>query len=105
VDKQLIMLSRVVLHPTWRGAGIAAPFIRQSCHSAPWPFIETLTQLGHILPVFEAAGFQRIGTTENRPRDRRSHSAIYGTKSRHARKPIVTSETHQKSAFANPIYY
>lgn len=106
LNNQLVTLSRVVLHPVYRGAGLAAEFIRQSCLACPWRWIETLTQMGHINPFFEKAGFQRVGVTQPTRRSRRGHSALYGARSnRHARKNLLTQETNEKSRYATPVYY
>ncbi|WP_145372304.1 GNAT family N-acetyltransferase [Maioricimonas rarisocia] len=105
MNRQLVMLSRVVLHPTYRGAGIAAAYIRRSCRLCPFPWIETLTQMGHVHPFFEKAGFVRVGTTEPKGKTRRDHSSIYGGDRDRASKPIVTEETFRKSRFARPVYY
>jgi ABC-type ATPase with predicted acetyltransferase domain len=104
MNRRLVTLQRVVLHPTYRGAGIAVPFVRRSCQLCPYPWIETLTQMGHINPFFERAGFIRIGESSARDRSRTEHSAIYGGKRRHARR-LVTQETFEKSRYANPVYY
>ncbi len=118
MNKQLLMLSRVVIHPTYRGAGIATTFIKRSCESCPVPWIETLTQMGHINPFFEKAGFVRVGyRKESHQKNRtgtqkslRSHSAIYGSPKRlpgkqHGKKRNLREETHHKSSFSNPVYY
>ena len=107
LNDQLVTLSRVVLHPVYRGAGLAAAFIRQSCRAAPWPWIETLTQMGHINPVFEKAGFRRVGVTRPARRSRRGHSALYGSGSKHhgRRERLLTKETNEKSRYSSPVYY
>ncbi len=105
MNRQLVMLSRVVLHPTYRGAGIAAAFVRQSCELCPWPWIETLAQMGHVNPFFEKAGFVRAGVSRPQSRSRESHSMIYGGRRRHAGEGLVTEETYRKSRFARPVYY
>lgn len=109
LNEQLVTLSRVVLHPTYRGAGLAAAFIRQSCLACPWPWIETLSEMGHINPVFEKAGFRRVGVTRTPRRSRRAHSALYGSGSnRHGRnrsKTQITKETNEKSRYSSPVYY
>lgn len=102
---QLVMLSRVVIHPTYRGAGIAARFVRRSCELCPYRWIETLTQMGHINPFFEAAGFVRVGSSRPKHHDRISHSVIYGGRRHHASPGLVTEETHRKSRYAEPVYY
>jgi hypothetical protein len=101
VNRNLWLLARVVLHPTYRGAGIAATFIRRSCETCPIPWIETLTALGHFNPVFERAGFQRIGVVQKRGR-RLSAASHYGVYGRQAR---LTAETLRKSQTSEPVYY
>lgn len=101
-------LSRVVLHPSYRGAGIAAEFIRASCRSCRWPWIEALAEMGHLNPFFEKAGFVRVGTTASSSRSRHQHSAIYGARhvSNTSRSPrLVSEETYEKSRHATPVYY
>ncbi|VAX41667.1 hypothetical protein MNBD_PLANCTO02-3035 [hydrothermal vent metagenome] len=118
MNRQIVMLSRVVIHPTYRGAGIAATFIRKSCESCSIPWIETLTQMGHINPFFEKAGFVRVSSKSNSNKKQRactknslrSHTAIYGTPKhsvgkQHGKKTSILEETHRKSCFANPVYY
>jgi GNAT superfamily N-acetyltransferase len=101
LNRQLWLLARVVVHPTYRGAGIAAAFIRRSCATCPVPWIETLTALGHLNPVFERAGFRRVGVV--RKRDRRlsagTHAGIYGRGRR------LSEETVRKCLRSEPVYY
>lgn len=61
MNRQVWVLARLVLHPTWRGAGIAAAFVSRACELCPVPWIETLSALGRVHPVFERAGFVRVG--------------------------------------------
>jgi uncharacterized protein len=62
LNGQLLTLSRVVLHPTYRGAGVAASFVRSACRLCPAPWIEALAAMGRANPFFEKAGFVRVGT-------------------------------------------
>lgn len=111
LGKKLVILSRVVIHPVYRGGGLASRFIRRSCETSPWPWIEALAEMGHIHPFFESAGFQRIGVTpgiddtKNRSASRLEHSAIYGGGGRNGRQGLVSRETHEKSRYARPVYY
>ncbi|MDQ3332847.1 MAG: ATP-binding cassette domain-containing protein [Planctomycetota bacterium] len=109
VNRQLATLSRVVLHPTYRGAGVAAAFVRQSCELCPYPWIESLAQMGRINPFFEKAGFVRIDVPARPRGERDGHSAIYGTPSRRTGKKtdkrLVTPDMHSKSRYAEPVYY
>lgn len=109
LNKQLVMLSRVVLHPTYRGAGIATAFVRKSCEACPFPWIETLSQLGRINPFFEKAGFVRVDVPQRRSHGRAAHSALYGSPERRATgriaKRLVTATTHAQSRYSDPVYY
>ena len=101
LNEQLWLLQRVVLHPTYRGAGIAAAFVRRACELCPVDWVETLSAMGHASPFFERAGFARVGVIRRSGRARlRTGSAQYGSRS--AR---VTAETRAKSHFSDPVYY
>lgn len=99
LNEQLWCLSRVVIHPTYRGAGLAARFVRASCRLCPVPWIETLSAMGHLNPYFEQAGFQRVGVIrKERPLSRRGYAQVYGG-------GRLTEETLRKSRRAEPVYY
>ena len=93
------MLSRIVLHPTYRGAGLAAAFVRASCATCPVPWIESLSVMGHLNPFFEKAGFRRVGTVrKSRPLSPRACARLYGGSR-------LTQETLRKSLHSEPVYY
>jgi GNAT superfamily N-acetyltransferase len=66
LNERLWVLQRVVLHPTYRGAGFAAAFVRRACDLCPVRWIETLTAMGRANPFFERAGFTRVGVIDKR---------------------------------------
>ena len=99
LNEQLWLLARVVLHPTYRGAGIAAGFVREACRSCPVPWVETLTAMGHANPFFERAGFTRVGVIRRPGRPTR-YGGQFGT-----RGATCTRETAEKSRFSEPVYY
>ena len=101
LNEQLWLLQRVVLHPTYRGAGIAAAFVRQACETCPVNWIETLSAMGHASPFFEKAGFRRIGII-GRARSQRERSGV-AQFAGNAR--AVTGETRRKSDRGDPVYY
>lgn len=99
LNQQLWVLSRIVLHPTYRGAGLASDFVRASCWSCPVPWIETLSVMGHLNPFFEKAGFRRVGVVRKaHSMSARQYAQLYGGSQ-------LTSETVRKSAHAEPVYY
>lgn len=95
LNQQLWVLSRVVLHPTYRGAGLAGVFVRRACQTCPVPWIETLSAMGQVNPFFERAGFQRVGVIRKRPGQ--SGVGAYGGR--------LSQETQIKSRFSEPVYY
>jgi hypothetical protein len=95
LNQQIWVLARVVLHPTYRGAGVAAAFVRRACGTCPVPWIETLSAMGHVNPFFERAGFRRIGVI--RKSKTGSASGAYGGR--------VSAESESKSRFSEPLYY
>jgi GNAT superfamily N-acetyltransferase len=99
LNTQLWVLARVVIHPTYRGAGLATDFVRASCRACPVPWIETLTAMGHLHPFFEKAGFHRVGTVrKDTSLSPRGHAQLYGGSK-------LTAETLRKSHHAEPVYY
>ena len=101
LNQQMWLLSRVVLHPTYRGAGIGAAFVRRACETCPVPWIETLSAMGQSNPFFERAGFTRVGVIRQKEKsDAKSYGGVYGKKGGR-----VSAETVEKSRFSEPVYY
>lgn len=99
LNEQLWVLARVVIHPTYRGAGLASDFVRASCRACPVPWIETLTAMGHLHPFFERAGFRRVGVVRKETRlSAGGYARLYGGGK-------LTAETVRKSTHAEPVYY
>jgi GNAT superfamily N-acetyltransferase len=96
LNDRLWLLQRVVLHPTYRGAGIAAAFVRRACELCPADWVETLSAMGQANPVFERAGFVRAGVCGAK---RSARHGAYGS------RRGVTAETLAKSRFSSPVYY
>ena len=96
LNDQLWLLQRVVLHPTYRGAGIASAFIRRACELCDIDWVETLSAMGQANPVFERAGFVRVGVCDGPRRGR--HGAYAGRRG-------VSAETLAKGKWSSPVYY
>ncbi|MFM8273452.1 MAG: ATP-binding cassette domain-containing protein [Gemmata sp.] len=94
LNEQLWLLQRVVLHPTYRGAGIASTFVRGACESCPVDWVETLTAMGAANPVFERAKFVKIGAVA-----RTGRAGQFGPRAG------IAADTARKSRFAEPVYY
>ena len=102
LNQQLWLLQRVVIHPTYRGAGIAASFVRRACQLCPVDWIETLSAMGQVNPFFERAGFTRVGVIRkpSPTREQGTRNGAYGSK-----RTRISAETLSKSRFSEPVYY
>ncbi len=75
LNAELRCISRVVVHPQWRGLGLAVRLVRQALATMTTPYTEALAAMGRVHPFFKLAGM-----TEYRrwplPRDQRLRDAL-----------------------------
>jgi ABC-type ATPase with predicted acetyltransferase domain len=67
VNGNVRTISRVVVHPQFRSAGLAVALVRcliEQCHTR---YVEALAVMGRAHPFFEKAGMKRIDQGEGRP--------------------------------------
>jgi len=64
VNRDIIRLSRVIVHPKFRGVGLAARLVRETLPMTGYPIVETLAAMARYNPFFEKAGMTRAGTTQ-----------------------------------------
>ncbi len=65
INREVRTISRVIVHPQWRGAGLAVGLVRHVLATAETPYTEARAAMGRIHPFFERAGM----TAYRRPRD------------------------------------
>jgi GNAT superfamily N-acetyltransferase len=94
LNEHLWLLQRVVIHPTYRGAGIASAFVRRACGLCPVDWIETLSAMGRANPFFERAGFVKVGVIP-----RTGKAGQFGPRAG------IAADTARKSRFSEPVYY
>jgi ABC-type ATPase with predicted acetyltransferase domain len=87
LTKQLWVLARVVIHPTYRGAGIAAAFVKRACELCRVPWIEALAAMGRANPFFEKAGFKKVGVIRKSEPGR------------------VSARRNEQDQYREPVYY
>jgi len=56
LNAEVECLSRVIVHPTYRGCGLAARLVRHALATAETPLVEALAAMGRIHPFLERAG-------------------------------------------------
>ncbi|MEM9251267.1 MAG: hypothetical protein AAGB29_02860 [Planctomycetota bacterium] len=59
VNRELRCISRVVVHPIFRGVGLAVRLVRHALATAQTPFTEAIAAMGRVHPFFERAGMTR----------------------------------------------
>ena len=61
LNAEVEWISRVIVHPTYRGCGLAVRLVRHALATAPVPVVEALAAMGKIHPFFARAGMQPVG--------------------------------------------
>lgn len=61
VNAELECISRVIVHPIFRGLGLASRLVRHALSTAETPLVETLAAMGKIHPLFTQSGMQSVG--------------------------------------------
>ena len=59
LNRELRRISRVVIHPAWRGIGLGCWLVRETLPRAGTKYVEALAAMGRVHPIFEKAGMQR----------------------------------------------
>lgn len=66
LNAEMECISRVIVHPTYRGSGLALALVRHALHHAQTPLMESLAAMGRISPIFTRAGMTSIGLCPGR---------------------------------------
>lgn len=56
LNAEVRCLSRVIVHPQWRGLGLAVDLVRRALATMTTPYTEALAAMGRVHPFFERAG-------------------------------------------------
>ena len=56
LNDEIRCISRVVVHPQWRGTGLAVRLVRHALATATTAYTEALAAMGKVNPFFERAG-------------------------------------------------
>ncbi len=60
LNREVECISRVIVHPTYRGLGLASKLVRYILRTSPMPIVESLAVMGRYHPFFEAAGMMSL---------------------------------------------
>jgi len=67
LNAEMECISRVIVHPTYRGCGLAVRLVRHALATAQTPLIEALAAMGRIHPFFERAGMTAFHLPPDEP--------------------------------------
>lgn len=60
INREMRTISRVIVHPRWRGIGVAVALVREALDTASTVYTEALAVMGRANPFFEHAGMRRF---------------------------------------------
>ena len=109
INRNFACVSRLVLDPRYRGAGLAGAFLGRCCEMVRWPWIEMVSEMGALVPFGRRAGFRRIATAGKacsdvtRPRRRREKSATAWGKSGWTQEGFAAYA--RRCRFSRPAYF
>lgn len=59
LNDEVRTISRVIVHPQWRGLGLARQLVQRALATATTPYVEAIAAMGQVHPFFEQAGMTR----------------------------------------------
>jgi ABC-type ATPase with predicted acetyltransferase domain len=68
LNREIECVSRVVVHPIFRGLGYGIALVRHALATAETPMVEALAAMGEVHPLFERAGMYCFGAFEGNRR-------------------------------------
>jgi ABC-type ATPase with predicted acetyltransferase domain len=60
VNGNVRTISRVIVHPQFRGVGLASRLVRRICEDCPTRWVEAYAVMGRVHPFFERAGMRKV---------------------------------------------
>jgi GNAT superfamily N-acetyltransferase len=70
LNAEVECISRVVVHPIYRGCGLAVRLVRHALEHAGTPLVEALAAMGAVHPLFELAGMKAYHVGRDRHAER-----------------------------------
>ncbi len=61
INANIRTISRVIVHPQFRGLGLASRLVQRICHDCPTRWTEACAAMARIHPFFEKGGMTRLG--------------------------------------------
>lgn len=77
INRHVRVISRVIVHPRFRGLGLASLLVRRICRECPTRYVEAFARMGRFHPLFERGGLPPVDPPDAR-------SPVYYLLDRHA---------------------
>ena len=61
-NREVRTISRVVVHPQFRGVGLASRLVRVICEQGPTRWVEAYAVMGRVHPFFEKGGMKPMSS-------------------------------------------
>lgn len=59
VNQHVRTISRVIVHPQFRGLGLGGELVRRVCEDCPTRYVEAIARMGEVHGFFEKGGMER----------------------------------------------
>ena len=67
VNAHVRVIRRVIVHPQFRGLGLASALVRHAVASAETRYTEAIAVMGGLVPMFDRGGLTRVPTAAGSP--------------------------------------
>ena len=64
INRNIRVISRVIVHPQFRALGLASRLVGRVCRDCPTRFVEAFAVMGRVHPFFEKGGMTRVASGE-----------------------------------------
>jgi GNAT superfamily N-acetyltransferase len=61
LNRNLRTISRLIVHPQFRGLGIGSALVRRICCDCDTRWVEAIARMGEVCSCFERGGMERCG--------------------------------------------
>jgi GNAT superfamily N-acetyltransferase len=66
-NREFRTISRVIVHPQFRGIGLAVELVRWLLAHCPTRYVDAMARMGRVHPLFDRAGMRRLPAVPGRP--------------------------------------
>lgn len=99
VNREIVRLSRIIIHPKFRGAGLAVKLVKETMALTGKRVVETIAAMARYNPFFEKAGMTKVGVMKLTKQQRGILSIVKKLGS----DPVLMHSPHERKAFIDGL--